>query len=439
MSKFRLYSFVFGFFTFVLFLFILPYSVFSEHQLLLVLSFSVLIFIVILGLFTGVYNFTGTLFLFNLFLLTQFAAVIIPLLFNEYPSFIYFDDQISATEYFIKYMFVILFGFIFLVMGYSKGKSISISKSEISNMEFTGLIVYVPFFISLICFFMVFKTAGGIFNTLSLSAERFEAFSAASGFLAFTKIGYITSVLLICRAKFKSALITFIIITILMGLVGERGAVLFSGVVPVLVAYTLRFKTINKSTSILLIFIFVLFYSIIGALREGGTDDSLSNSAIKIVKNTAHHHIAASTIRLADDEGYWMGEGLFNIIYAPIPRSIWPNKPIIAESGAVGIALKKSSEVNGVGLPPGNFAYSYLQYGMLGVVILSFLSGLFAGIVERYFLSTWSVFNIVLYTQIQGLVFFVFSTEIQMKVITVGLPLLLILFTSKLFSLAKSK
>jgi hypothetical protein len=439
MSKFRLYSFILGFFTFILFLFILPYSVFSPHQLLLVLSFSVLIFIVILGLFTGVYNFTGTLFLFNTFLLIQFAAVIIPLLFNEYPSFIYFDGQVSATEYFIKYMFVVLCGFIFLVMGYLKGKNISILKSEISNMEFNGLITYVPFFISLICFFMVFKAAGGVLNTLSVSAERFDAFSAASGFLAFTKIGYMTCVLLICRAKFTSALTIFIIITIFMGLIGERGAVLFSGVLPILVAYTIRFKSIKKSILISLIFVFVLFYSIIGALRDGGTGDSLSDSAIKIVKNTAHHHIAASTIRLADEEGFWMGEGLINIIYAPIPRDFWPNKPIIAESGAVGAALKKSDNINGIGLPPGNFAYSYLQYGMLGVVFLSFLSGIFAGIIERYFLSTRSVFNIVLYTQVQGLVFFVFSTEIQMKIITVVLPLLFILFISKSLQLAKAK
>lgn len=435
MKKFKLYSIFFGGFTFLLIAFFVPYSFFNPEQELFLFSSLVLVYIVCLGMFSGIYNWKGTLFLFNLFLLVQFAAIQLPLLFKEFPSFVYFKNQSEASEYFVKYLYIIFLGFTFLTFGYVKGKKTFISSREIYSREFTGSIIYLPFIVSIFCFLKVFVAAGGAFNVLSVSAERFAIFSNLSGYIALTKIGYITCVFLICRGRFTSATIVFILITLCMALIGERGAVLFSGIVPIMVAYTIRFNAIRNHLLIPLVAFFVIFYSVIGAIRGGGSEAGrIDDMALNLVKNTAHHHIAASTVKLADEKGFWLGEGLINIIYAPIPRTVWPNKPIVAESGAVGVALKESTEVDGAGLPPGNFAYSYLQYGLLGVIVFSFMSGWFAGIVENYFLNTSSTFNIVLYTQIQGLVFFIFSTEIQMKIITTVAPLLLIVLLFNLLS-----
>ncbi len=188
-------------------------------------------------------------------------------------------------------------------------------------------------------------------------------------------------------------------------------------------------RSLSLKNIIILLVAFSVYYGSIGALRNNVDENEefdLKASSLSIIKHTAHHHIAASTIFMADNDGFWYGKSLANIIFAPIPRSIWPTKPIIAESGAVGAQLKGSDTLSGIGLPPGNFAYYYLQGGVIGLVVLSIVSGFFSGCIEKFFLKTTNEFNIVLYSQTQTLFFFVFSTEVQIKLLTTFIPLLFI-------------
>ena len=70
------------------------------------------------------------------------------------------------------------------------------------------------------------------------------------------------------------------------------------------------------------------------------------------------------------------GASFLSLIYAPIPRDMWPEKPNLSISKDVSHKIYGYSENNGAGIPPGMAAEMYINFGYAGILIAFFLVGI---------------------------------------------------------------
>ena len=73
-----------------------------------------------------------------------------------------------------------------------------------------------------------------------------------------------------------------------------------------------------------------------------------------------------------DQLPYSHGSTIYNYAVAPVPRSFWPEKPIIDSGVEVGLRVYST---DGSAIPPGAIAEFYWAYGAGTLVVLSFLLG----------------------------------------------------------------
>ena len=60
-------------------------------------------------------------------------------------------------------------------------------------------------------------------------------------------------------------------------------------------------------------------------------------------------------------------------LIAPIPRAIWPDKPIVRIGGVLGAAVFGTNQRSGI--PPGAVGEAYLNFGWLGIPFVLFILG----------------------------------------------------------------
>lgn len=79
---------------------------------------------------------------------------------------------------------------------------------------------------------------------------------------------------------------------------------------------------------------------------------------------------------------YASGETIAGWAVAPIPRSVWPDKPIVSAGPTIGILIYGNERS---GVPPGMIAESYWNFGVAGIVVLPILCGVFLRVLgERW-------------------------------------------------------
>ena len=129
---------------------------------------------------------------------------------------------------------------------------------------------------------------------------------------------------------------------------------------------------------------------------------------------------------------YCYGETLYGFMVAPIPRSVWPNKPMWAERGAFIMGHVFGDKHGRSGMPPGLIAEFYWNFGTMGVV-----SGMFfMGILFRQIFVIFEPFkrnptSVIIFTVIvTRLTIFTIGNDLGTGFLKVGLDLvpLLMLF-----------
>lgn len=94
----------------------------------------------------------------------------------------------------------------------------------------------------------------------------------------------------------------------------------------------------------------------------------------------------SKTLRITDavpeQLPYQYGRTITNYVLAPIPRSVWPDKPVISPGPVIGRAIYG---LDRTGIPPGMSAELVWNFGRYLAVPFGFLIGLFLGWVERRF------------------------------------------------------
>jgi len=105
--------------------------------------------------------------------------------------------------------------------------------------------------------------------------------------------------------------------------------------------------------------------------------------------------------KMPERMNYQFGGTLFLWVLAPIPRTMWPQKPDMTEGREIGelIYQKRDENSPGGGVPPGFIAEMYLNFGYAGVIAGLFISGLVIKLFYNAFkkIRDKSMFGLVVY------------------------------------------
>ncbi|MEN8879608.1 MAG: hypothetical protein ABF311_05495 [Polaribacter sp.] len=208
-----------------------------------------------------------------------------------------------------------------------------------------------------------------------------------------------------------------VIITIFIsGSVGARGPIIIY-IFSLLILNHYIFKRKSRLLtikSILLIPIFTFLILALLQLREKPLSFFLENKDLLVegIVEDIESGLIARVGRLErdlvilgyfDNNEFWFGKSYLGLIYAPIPRSIFPEKPPVdsgmyLRSMALGRKVNPPTSVDtldGSSWPEHNWA-GYMNFGLLGLFFLNFLSGYIYGVIYSYVKKT--NFNIIVTT-----------------------------------------
>ncbi|RBW66284.1 hypothetical protein DS893_05595 [Vibrionales bacterium C3R12] len=416
------------------------YIIFSV--LLLTLSLSVSVFI------SKSYLLHSTMFSFHFFVIPQLLAVLIPLAFGDVPYYRFFGDDSEAMLYFSKYFLILSFSLLIISVFHYFGKkrrlpSIFIKAFEVDVPRF---VCFLPLMLSILAFIWVMVTSGGIRIMFDNIGHRALFYKDLGVFLMIIPLGYLSSILFLLKGLNKLSFSIFIIVTIFLSLVGERGAVLFNGLLPLLLVHQVLYRKKSNRLIIISLISFFILYLLIGTIRYVSMSNNETESEVVLTKDdivevfskTEHQVNAAATIKLTDDKGLFLGKPLINIIYAWVPRSFWAEKPVIAESAIIGMKLKNTNDPQGAGLPPGIISYIYANFHFIGLLLLLPIIGYMCGVVESTFVNKYNFLSLAFYSQTVSSYIYVLSTEVQVKFIfsllfIFSLYVISVILTSRLF------
>ena len=102
---------------------------------------------------------------------------------------------------------------------------------------------------------------------------------------------------------------------------------------------------------------------------------------------------------------YKYGSSYLNILYAPVPRTVWPDKPAISMGYELTQKLYNRDagrELKGGGTPPGIFAESVVNFGIFGLPVIAFIGGVWLRLLHNTLLlqADTSTCGVVLYATV---------------------------------------
>ena len=118
-----------------------------------------------------------------------------------------------------------------------------------------------------------------------------------------------------------------------------------------------------------------------GAAQEQGVLDPLIfNRNLLDISKTGH--VIQS---VPENLEYKWGSSLSSILVAPIPRTLWPGKPVINVGKEIALKVYNVDPDLSMGIPPGLFAEFYLNFGAVGLIIGMFLFGRWLAVLYKTF------------------------------------------------------
>lgn len=421
----------------------------DKYALLKIISFSfvsILVTIFIMYVYDYAFNYNTIMFIilipimilpffltndlmhpFNIFLITsQFLFVFNMIDINaNKDSFRY--GSLSSSYHDIAFFWailVILVWYVLMYLGYFYSKNIK-SKYKINilfkiyNIKSISIILIL---IGIISYTFIVFLKGGFSGLIEALTGRVEAYAGLAYFIKLTGLTAIGAIMLLGIGYKKTSLILILASFLMLASFGGRAGAFFGSIFPYLVFYhyqVRRLKIIKLVPLAIATIIFAIGLGNYRLYREtrinfSGFYDLLSN----IANNQQGGEILPSLIGslMNGNIDYQFGSTFVNIIFAPIPSSLWPNKPQIDESGIVGKALMGSEYW---GLPPGPYGISFFNFGFIGVILFAFLTGVFVQRIYYRFILTEANSEIgkIFYVLIISSVFNIVSTSSQISIL----------------------
>lgn len=322
-----------------------------------------------------------------------------------------------------------------------KPKAITLKKSNYA---------FILSIIAIISFALLMKGLGGLNYVLHNYKERLTEFGSDTNlYLRYLiKFGVIGCLYYYVIDNKKFFVITFAIQMLILLAMGERGGIITGLIMPLMVVYILKNeKKIKYGKLIAVGIIVIIIYQILGNIRDVAgfhiSDISLLSVFGKMIDTMGsiiHFDISSEIVYLIDHNqvGYLYGKPFFSILFAALPRKFFPWKPrYIADSALVGsLILNRDSQV--YGMPPGPFAYGYLNFGWIGVVLVAIISGYFMKWFYYKFIAAYKKDfikvpngNVLLYALSINSLREILSTEVQINFICILVGFLILEITSK--------
>ena len=280
---------------------------------------------------------------------------------------------------------------------------------------------YIPFFaISLGLMVIYFQKMGllqqilsGNFRTIKFFVDENTGVKTSLAYLSIGSDFLIVAALFFVLATEKIKpyhvhILAIIFVSICFTMVGRRNGVMIP-IILALIVLPMRLKIFPSYTNKSILEFFRKWYSfsIMGLVlllltfssqvRVSHTEVGLADLDLGVAfAATAEHTFQgayfldpAKTAVIFDhtskNQSFLMGKSYINLIYTPIPRVIWPEKPTIKIGPYVAQEILKYN--NRSGAPPGGIGELYLNFGWIGVIFGSFLLGLIMALIHRNAIS----------------------------------------------------
>lgn len=362
----------------------------------------------------------------------------------RYATYVSGDDLTYILSYSIL---IIIVWFIFLYIGFiisNQTTEINFSYKKHFSKEFCNpqkvAIILLIFAIS--SYMYILYDIGGVSAMLKAMSQRVETYSGKTYLINIVRLGSLSSILLLYSGKHKTSILINLLTFLAMSTFGGREGAFFGVVFPFLIFYNFYYKKINMRSLIFLISLGVIFGITWGNFRHYGDlgfrDVEIGGLLFQIAKGKATGDILPSLLYLLlnGQIEYNLGKSMINIFFAPIPRSIWPSKPLIDETGVVGRAIMGSDHW---GLPPRSYGYAFFNFHWIGVIMLATITGviirkLYNKILTADYNKKNSFWLILFYAFNIRHFFNVFSTSAQINIIWNVFVFVVIFVLDKLFT-----
>jgi hypothetical protein len=281
--------------------------------------------------------------------------------------------------------------------------------SERKKEQVIFLFGFVTFVLGLFVYAVFLEKIGGLFNLWAELQSR-SVKNAGLGYLqTFFMVAIQVGVILMLSVTFQRSKKLYSTILILLGVfvmgsMGARGPVvilLFS----CFLLYHFKVKKFNRLANpklLLMALIIPIFIVVMLQFRsdsyENLTQDldllvskSISNFEEGFVARTGRLERDIVILKYFYDNGFWWGKSYLGLLYAPIPRSMIPEKPpndtgMYLRMMALGYTVdppQPITELSSSSWPEGNWA-GYMNWGLPGYVFFFFMSGFLYGRFYRY-------------------------------------------------------
>ena len=317
---------------------------------------------------------------------------------------------------FVDVSMIMVISYLLLVLGYLLGqnkkyriKKLNLIQNSWSEKRYL-LVTISLIFISLTSIYIFVQSNGGLISGIISSArgvsDTLEDTNPQGYLRLFASLGFVNLFLTTSwlrftkKYKFYSILvftISFISYIFFNFFVSQRAAVVFIFVQLIaLLYYSNKFK-FSKIKFFAGVLISLTLFQVMSSLRNSG---ELSNTSFKFDIISAFEP-AIMTINFIDISKtshiidaipkklpFAYGGTYFTSLYAPIPRSIWPKKPVVNVDNIVGQKVYGSNYFGAGGTPAGLIAEAYWNFWFFGIIFIPLL----AGFVLRYIENTFQAY-----------------------------------------------
>lgn len=366
----------------------------------------------------------------------------------EYESFIYLTDQ-NVFKVFVIQLISVLAVCIGYLFGNSIGrkKDIKISRNySLENISIKKKVIssFTIYLIGMSASFYKIIQSGGIETIRANTSYAYSQLSNGSGLVTYLSYFMLLAILLMINIYGQTKRKKYLVYSLFMGGIYAFSFFIYSSrtqtvyvIVLILVGLNYLHKKILLKDFIkpklMMVFIVVLVIVLLGPsirtrnFEKDNVQNIVKQETSNIFDQFSYVGRDAFTYDYFNINNFWFGKGYLNLTKALIPSAVYPNKPPIDDGiylfslisgfmvsptqGRLELPVKYSIPFTASGI-------SYANFGLLGVLVSQFLTGIIyryiyvylgknknAFVISVYFWFVWgfawsvsSIFSVVMYT-----------------------------------------
>lgn len=336
------------------------------------------------------------------------------------PHYVYNKTLFIMLLWFLT--FSVGYGLVFKLVDKNRGfKKATIDQESEINPWVIFLMCGAIFSYSILSILKGSIKLGGLVQGMSGGGE---AFTDQGYLLALLGFAGCLPVMALYRGKKARAIIYAIVVFIGILITGRRSMAILTAFLPFSIYWNISVRKVKLSSIVILAVPLLMIILYIGAIRtaenpnfsETNTSNYfLSQLAILARYNGYGDNIPAMIYKLDSGAIDYQGfENTLRGIQYFIPRSLWPDKPLVHSAQIVSNSVFFAGDT---GRPVNAYGWAYFNFGYFGVI----LSGLTTGIIVSYFynlvMKRKSVIILCMYSLLILPALEIFQPEAQMKIL----------------------